>query len=121
MNGNEILIDTNIVLYLLKGDDTLVEILQSKQAYVSFMTELELLGFKDMPEKEEQQIRFFLNDNLIISMNNSIKEKYIDAEKEISAKVGRCRHCRYCYSLQHPLNHCRQTVQNSKRTRAPSV
>jgi hypothetical protein len=30
MNGKEILIDTNIVLYLLKGNDTLEEMLQGK-------------------------------------------------------------------------------------------
>lgn len=30
MNGKEILVDTNIFLYLLKGNDTLEEMLQSK-------------------------------------------------------------------------------------------
>lgn len=55
---------------------------------MSFMTELELLGFKGMSEKEEQQIRSFLNDNLIISMNNSIKEKYIELRKKYQLKLA---------------------------------
>ncbi|MEO9070494.1 MAG: hypothetical protein ABI261_05635 [Ginsengibacter sp.] len=53
MNGKEILIDTNIVLYLLRGNDTLGEMLQGKNPYLSFMTELELIGFPDIAKKEE--------------------------------------------------------------------
>jgi hypothetical protein len=37
MNGKEILVDTNIFLYLLKGNKTLEEILQGKNIYVSFI------------------------------------------------------------------------------------
>jgi predicted nucleic acid-binding protein len=37
MNGKEILVDTNILLYLLKGNDTLEKLLQNKVVYVSFM------------------------------------------------------------------------------------
>ena len=44
MNGKEILVDTNILLYLLKGNDTLEQMLQGKDLYVSFITELELIG-----------------------------------------------------------------------------
>lgn len=43
MSGKEILVDTNILLYLLKGNDTLEKILQGKNIYLSFITELELL------------------------------------------------------------------------------
>lgn len=45
MNGDNILIDTNIALYLLSGDRVVAEILDGKNVYVSCNTELELLGF----------------------------------------------------------------------------
>jgi predicted nucleic acid-binding protein len=35
MSGKEILVDTNILLYLLAGNDTIVEILQGKNIYIS--------------------------------------------------------------------------------------
>lgn len=44
MSGKEILVDTNIILFLLDGSDTLEEILQGKDVYISFITELELIG-----------------------------------------------------------------------------
>jgi predicted nucleic acid-binding protein len=44
MIGKEILVDTNIILYLLRGNDTLQDILQGKTIYISFITELELMA-----------------------------------------------------------------------------
>ena len=41
MNGNNILLDSNIVLYLLNGEKTLIPLLEEKQLYVSFITQIE--------------------------------------------------------------------------------
>lgn len=88
MNGKEILIDTNIVLYLLKGNDTLEEILQGKEPYLSFITELELMGFQDISIKEEKQINELLNDCLVVSLNNNIKKEYIELRKKYRLKLA---------------------------------
>ena len=60
MSGKEILVDTNIVLYLLEGSNTLVEILQGKDIYLSFITELELIGYKENSIKKEAYIYGFI-------------------------------------------------------------
>ena len=39
-----VLLDTNVVLYLLRGDEQLVELLQGANAYVSVVTRIELLA-----------------------------------------------------------------------------
>ncbi len=88
MNGKEILVDTNIFLYLMKGNDTLEEMLQGKNIYVSFITELELIGFKNMTEKEEKHIELLLSDCLVLSINNSIKEKYIEVRRKHHLKLA---------------------------------
>lgn len=88
MNGKEILIDTNIVLYLLKGNDTLVEMLQGKEPYLSFITELELVGFQGVSSKEEKQINELLNDCLIVSLNNNIKKEYVELRKKYRLKLA---------------------------------
>jgi len=56
MNGNNILIDTNIAIYLLNGDRSLAEVLNGKRLYVSFITQLELLGYKGISVEQEKQI-----------------------------------------------------------------
>jgi predicted nucleic acid-binding protein len=42
MNGDSLLIDTNVALYLLSGNKRLAESLNNSQIYISFITELEL-------------------------------------------------------------------------------
>lgn len=87
MNGKEILVDTNIILYLLNGDDTLVEFLQGKTVYISFVTELELIGFNGNPT-EESQIKAILDDCLTIAMNDSIKGQYAFIRKNYKLKLA---------------------------------
>lgn len=45
MSGPNFLIDTNIALYLLSGNTTIAEIINGSQVYISFITQLELLGY----------------------------------------------------------------------------
>ena len=52
MSGR-ILIDTNIFIYLTKGDENVIEFIQNKNIFVSFITELELLSFKNINSDEE--------------------------------------------------------------------
>lgn len=87
MSGSNIFIDTNIALYLLAGDETLSFILQNKRIYISFITQLELLGFKKLSTKEEKIIQEFLGQCLIIDINNDIKEKTIALRKEYQVKL----------------------------------
>jgi len=88
MSGKEILVDTNIILYLLSGSDTLQEILQGKDIYLSFITELELIGFKNITDREEEQIKELLLDCSIIPMNNRIKEKYVELRRKHHLKLA---------------------------------
>src|ERR1700744_1959881 len=87
MNGKEILVDTNIILYLLSSSDTLEKYLQGKDIYLSFITELELIAAKNISIKDEQKITELLNDCSIIPLNNRIKEKYIEVRKKHSLKL----------------------------------
>lgn len=87
MNGKEILLDTNIILYLLKGDDTLGELLHGKNPYLSFMTELELIGFPDISLKEEVKINELMAECLIVSLNNNIKKIYVELRREYHLKL----------------------------------
>lgn len=59
MNGNNLLLDTNTALYLLKGDEVLKQYLQDKIFYVSCTNEMELLGFREIDNSEELAIQFF--------------------------------------------------------------
>ena len=87
MSGNKLFIDTNIVLYLLNGDQTLAELLHEKQLYISFITELELLAYQGITEGEQKIIEDFVNQCKVITLNNSIKKETIRVRKSYNTKL----------------------------------
>jgi predicted nucleic acid-binding protein len=87
MNGNKILIDTNIALYLFNGDQDLAAELQDKEAYVSFINELELLGYKGITKQEESWMELFLDECSIMDFNEGIKNITIDLRRKYKLKL----------------------------------
>ena len=74
MNGNNIFLDTNIILYLISGDENLADLLNNKTIYLSFITELEILGYKEITTEEIKKVAEFLASVTIIDTNSEIKK-----------------------------------------------
>jgi len=87
MNGTNILIDTNIALYLLDGDETIAAILDGQNIYISEITELELLGFPNISEGEIEIIENLINDFIVVQLNSKIKELTIKLKRENKIKL----------------------------------
>jgi predicted nucleic acid-binding protein len=87
MNGSNLLVDTNIALYLLNGDQTVAALLNEKNVFISFITELELLGYKELSEQETLNIRAFLKDVTIIDLNSDIKNIVVEIRKKYRIKL----------------------------------
>lgn len=87
MNGTKFLLDTNAVLYILNGDDALAELLNGQKLYVSIITEMELLSYKDITAKENLQIKNFLADFSIVQIDEDIKDKAIEIKKTTHLKL----------------------------------
>ncbi len=87
MSGRSFLIDTNIALYLLSGNKTIADILDGSQLYISFITQLELLGYKGITIKEQQNIKLFLNECIIIDINEEIKKNTIQIKQKHQIKL----------------------------------
>jgi len=74
MNGNNLLLDSNIILYLLNGETTLIPLLDGKQLYLSFITQIELLSFHEISSKEVETIENFIQECIVIDMTSSLKK-----------------------------------------------
>jgi len=90
MSGNKFLLDTNAILYMLGGDITLSEFLFEKQLYISIITEMELLSYKNITLKEQKIITTFLNELIVININDDIKAKTIELKKKFHLKLPDC-------------------------------
>jgi len=77
MDGDKLVLDTNILIYLFNGDRDLAELLHLKELSVSIITEMELLSFPDLSEAERLQIKSFLSDATVIELSDAVKEAAI--------------------------------------------
>jgi len=81
MNGNKLFLDTNIIIYFLSGDRTIAELIDKKTIYVSFITQLELLSYRELTADDEEKISQFLSDCVVVDINNTIKNTVINLRK----------------------------------------
>lgn len=87
MNGNRLFLDTNVIIYLLSGDQTLAELINRRVVYVSFITQLELLSYHALTSSEEETINSFLSDCVVVDINNAIKKIAINLRKAYKLKL----------------------------------
>ena len=87
MNGNSVILDTNIVLYLLNGDQVLSELLNRKKLYLSFISQLELLGFRGITAKQYTELSKFIQECIVIDINEEIKKEVISLRKNSKLKL----------------------------------
>ena len=82
MTGTEWLLDTNMVIGLLKGHAPAIALAEQsglvlERAAVSQITRMELLGYPQLTDQEEQQIRAFLAACQVQLLSEAIEEQAI--------------------------------------------
>jgi predicted nucleic acid-binding protein len=103
MNGANLLTDTNILLYLLSGDRTISNLLNQKKVFISFITEIELLTFKELTHGERKIIKDLLSDCTIIGMHEAVKQKTIEIKRNSKLKIPDAIIAATSYYLKIPL------------------
>ena len=87
MSGNKFLLDTNAILYILGGDEALSTLLHNERLYISVITEMELLSYRNITVRERQQIKNFLSDFVIVNITDAIKDQTIEIKKNSHLKL----------------------------------
>ena len=103
MNGNKYLLDTHIVLYILSGDQILAHYLYLKNLFLSVISEIELLSYKNLSANEEKQIRDFIARFRIIYIDDVIKNESISLRKKYALKLPDCVVAATAISLNIPF------------------
>ena len=112
MNGNNILLDMNTVLYFLSGDQTVADFIQEKKLFISIITELELLSYKNLTTKEIKVIRTFLKEIHIENISQKIKEESIKIRRSSNLKLPDCIIAATSISLQIPIFSADKDLKN---------
>ena len=92
MNGLKFLLDTNIVIGLLKGEKSVIQLLLDSKCMlsgcaVSQITRMELLSFPSLSKGEEQKIRKLLDAVTIIMLDEKIEKSVIEFRKSQGGRL----------------------------------
>lgn len=103
MNGNSLFLDTNILIYLLKGNQEVRGLLHGRDFVISFITELELLSFPSSSPEEKTKIEDLLKECFVVDINNKIKEVAIAIRMKNKLKLPDAIVCATSIFLELPL------------------
>lgn len=87
MSGNRLCVDTTILLYFLKGDLEVIEMISEMDIVISFITELELLSFPQITDSSRRAISGLLKNCHIVDINSDIKESTIMIRQQSKLKL----------------------------------
>lgn len=87
MDGNRLLVDTNIVLYALQGDMALAKLLDGQNLYISFITRIELLSYPKIDQASIDLIEDFLEQVPVVESNPVINADAITLRRATGLEV----------------------------------
>ena len=71
----------------MEGDATVISILDGMEVFISFVSELELLGSKRATADQMKKVERLLSDTTIIDINQHVKELVIMLRKSHTIKL----------------------------------
>ena len=88
MNEQIILLDTNIIIYALKGDSKVFDFINKKKLAISFVSEIELLGWRNLTTADKTLIADFIKQCLYIDYSIHLKEACILVRNQYNLKLA---------------------------------
>lgn len=86
-SGINLVLDTNVIIAVLNGNEIAIELVDGCNLYLSFITELEVQSFSRISEQEKRSLRSFLKECTIIDVNTEIKKECIELRSQYHLKL----------------------------------
>lgn len=86
MSGNNLLVDTNFLIYLLNGR-SFVKPYLGNNYFISEITEMELLGVRDIPSSSVKVRSELINNCFLVPFNSDIKAIVILLKQKHTIKL----------------------------------
>jgi predicted nucleic acid-binding protein len=95
MTKNRFLLDTNAVIFITTRGNVIPSDLEHEldeaDLFISVITEIELFSKLELPPEEEEKLRAFMSDRIIIiDINSEIKKETITLRRTVKHKLPDC-------------------------------
>ncbi len=96
MSGSRLLLDTNVALYLLRGDRSAADAINEQSVYISFITRMELLSKPGITAAELKRVEAFVNEWPMVELDRSIMDQAMSYPANAQAEDTGRPDCGYC-------------------------
>ncbi len=87
MNGNKVLVDTNVVIYFFNGNIEIKQLLSGKDLVLASISEIELLSFTGITKADKILLLDFISQCYVVELEKGIKDLAIDLRGKYSLKT----------------------------------
>lgn len=87
MSGESLVLDTNVALYLLRGDLSAADAIHGQRVLISFITYMELLSKPEMTRVETKAVEAFVHEWPMVDLDARIMEEAIRLRKTHRLKI----------------------------------
>lgn len=87
MSGNSLLIDTNIIIYILAGRSELAAHIEGRKVFVSFISELEALSYPGLSVDDVRNVQTFISRCSVVGLSEGLKRDTIRLRKAHRMKL----------------------------------
>ena len=87
MNGSDFLVDTNVLIQLVNGDEAIADFLNGKIIFVSFISEMELLSKPGLTSENIKVLQALIDNCVLVDFNHEIKSEAIKLRRSFKLKL----------------------------------
>ena len=90
MNGELVVVDSNVLIDLLKGDANVREAIRGLKTSVAFITEVEVLSWPGSTDRDMELMSALLGQSVVVQFDVSIKALTIQLRRTTKMKLPDC-------------------------------
>ena len=87
MSGSDFLVDTNVLIHLVNGDEAITDFLQGKVIFISFISEMELLSKPGLDSESIKILQSLIDNCVLVEFNHEIKSEAIKLRRKFKLKL----------------------------------
>lgn len=87
MSGDNVVVDTSIIINLFNGVNEVRELINNRNLFVSIISEIEVLSFPNITQKDSALLKDFLSQCHIVDIEPAIKEITISIRSRYKVRL----------------------------------
>lgn len=90
MSGNKLVLDTNVIIYYLRGVNNSFDFIKkhvNDQINISIISKIELLSYHDTTDEDETLINGFIKKLTVVSISTEIEQNTIEFRRKTRLKL----------------------------------